>query len=115
MVAVNSGTTFIWPVLSVFIHPSPLPPRSNAEARERRSFACAFVFWCRPSRDVASLSVLCFFVVILGIRFFDARKNFCILYPFPFFALEFEIFANRTLLASHRFCFASFSQVSAPF
>ncbi len=77
MVAVNSGMTFIWPLLSVFIHPSPLSPlvqtpkRGSVDRLPARLF-----FWCRPSRDVAVLSVLCFFLVILGIRLFDALEEF---------------------------------------
>lgn len=103
MVAVNSRMTFIWPLLSLFIHPLPFPPRSNAEARERRSFACAFVFWCRrPSRDVAVLSVLCFFSRNSWYRLFDARRNFCSLYPFPFFCFRVWKFGK-----SHFICFPS--------
>jgi hypothetical protein len=59
------------------------------------------------------LSVLCFFSRNSWYRLFDARRNFCSLYPFPFFALEFGNLVNRTLFASHQFCFASFSQVSS--
>lgn len=103
MVAVNSRMASSGLCCSLFIHPSlPFPPRSNAEARERRSFACAFVFWYRPCRDVALLSVLCFFLVILGIRLFDARRSFCSLYPFPFFC-----FGVWNFCKSHFICFPS--------
>jgi hypothetical protein len=117
MVAVNSGMTFIWPLLSLFIHPSPLPPSFKRRSAGASIVCLRVSFLVLPfsRRDVALLSVLWFFVVILGIRLFDARRNFCSLYPFPFFAFEFEIFANRTLFASHQFCFASFSQASTPF